>query len=139
MSGWLKLCMTKGEDVFNLISHIEMLIEKSVTKIYTVKALTAYDKSVKDRADRVGIRAFERVDSADVLRHLCYDGTVLAQRLTYQKPKTQGKSKHSPNTCYAYNRPEGCRNDPCRYRHACDVCGIGGHPAEKCQKTESKK
>ena len=135
----VKVLYDQGEDIFNLISHIEMLVEKSATKIYTVKALAAYDKSVKDRADKMGIRAFESVDSAEVLRHLCYDGTVLAQRGSYQKPKTQNKSKSSPNTCYAYNRPEGCRNDPCRYRHVCDICGTGGHPSEKCLKTESKK
>ena len=110
-----------------------------MTKIYTVKALTAYDNSVKDRADKVGIRAFESVDTAEVLRHLCYDGTVQAQKGSYQKPKVQSKSKTSPNTCYAFNRAEGCRNDPCRYRHVCDICGATGHSAEKCQKSEAKK
>ena len=135
----VKAMYEKGEDIFSLIAHIEILIEKSVTKIYTVKALTAYDSSVKDRADKVGIKAFDSVDTAEVLRHLCYDGTVQAQKIAYQKPKIQSKSTKSVNTCFAYNRSEGCRNDPCRYKHICSNCSTQGHTAESCKKGDVNK
>ena len=130
----------EGEDIFDIIKHIEVLVEKSVTKMYTLKALSNYDNSVKQRADKKGLKAFRDVDNSDILRYLSYDGTVMAYKLSNQpKTKPQSKPKQSQNSCYAYNRPEGCRNDPCRYKHVCGVCGVSGHNSEKCQKSEPKK
>ena len=88
--------------------------------------------------------AFAQVENSDILRYLSYDNTVVAQRLNTQGKVSKAQSNSKPrvqstNPCFAYNRPEGCRNDPCRFKHACSTCGTLGHVADKCQKGEAKK
>ena len=137
----MKALYEEGRDVRDVISHIEMILEKSVTKIYTINALVAYDGAVKERANRIGIEAFAQVENADILRHLSYDGTISAQRLASQtKTKAaSAKPKVAQSGCFAFNRPEGCSNSPCRYQHNCSTCGVQGHPSDKCQKVEPAK
>ena len=133
-----------GEEITAVIDHVELLVEKSSTRIFTLNALVAYDRSVKDRADRKGLRAFGSVENSDILRYLGYDGTVNAQKQSTKNNSIGGKSSivknaNSPNVCFAFNRAEGCKMNPCRYRHVCSGCGIQGHAAEACRKAEVKK
>ena len=79
---------------------------------------TAYDASVKCRASEDGLREISKVCNSEVLRHLSYDGTVIAQKMASQNKSNSKKpttATSSQNSCFAYNRPEGCKFNPCRY------------------------
>ena len=128
----------EGEDIISLIDHIEILVEKSGTRVYTLAALSNYDESVKNRANKKGIKAFKNVENSDILRYLSYDGSIIAQRAGSGNKGTK-KVVPSQNTCFAYNRAEGCKMNPCRYRHVCSNCGTQGHTAEACKKGDIKK
>ena len=65
------ILLKQGEDIEGLLSHMEMLCEKALTKVYRVGPLVTYDKSVRDRADLVGPEAFGTVLTSDVFRFFC--------------------------------------------------------------------
>ena len=139
----LKQLNEEGEDITGLVDHMELLIEKSCTKIYLLSSLSAYDAAVKTRASEDGIGAFKSVSNSEVLRHLSYDGTVVAQR-AYSQSKARptgtktGTVGTSQNSCFAFNKVDGCKFNPCRFRHSCSSCGTPGHSAVNCKKAENK-
>ena len=89
--------------------------------------------------NKKGIKAFKNVENSDILRYLSYDGSIIAQRAGSGTNKSTKKVVPSQNTCFAYNRAEGCKMNPCRYRHVCSNCGTQGHNAEACKKGDIKK
>ena len=76
----IKQMSEEGRDVVGIIDHMELLIEKSLTKIYLLNSLVTYDASVKNRASENGLNEIGEVCNSEVLRHLSYDGTVIAQK-----------------------------------------------------------
>ena len=47
-------------------------------------------------------------------------------------PQATQRSDPTPYRCFRYNSTEGCHTRGCRFSHACQKCGRGGHPAFKC-------
>ena len=137
----IKQMSEEGRDVVGIIDHMELLIEKSLTKIYLLNSLVTYDASVKNRASENGLKEIGEVCNSEVLRHLSYDGTVIAQKMASQGKQSNKKSvstSSSQNSCFAFNRPEGCKFNPCRYRHVCSGCNTQGHSVVNCKKSEPK-
>ena len=40
----------EGRDIIGIVDHMELLVEKSLTKIYMLNSLAAYDASVKEQS-----------------------------------------------------------------------------------------
>lgn len=127
----VKYLAEQGEDLVGLISHVELLCEKALTKVYRPSALIAYDQSVRGRASDKGPSAFGFVANVDVLRYFSFDSTVVA---TSSKPKTTVKSGGGEKKpCFTFNKTEGgCKMQGCRYTHCCMYCRSTSHGASSC-------
>ena len=131
----VKLLAFDGEDILALINHIELLCEKSMTRVYRPSALIDYDKSVRDRANKGGPEQYQLVQNVDVLRYFSYDSTVVAGSNpgVHQKKMVAGTLFKKASPCFAYNKSDkGCSMQNCKYRHACMYCRSSSHGAWSC-------
>ena len=131
------ILLKQGEDVEGLLSHMEMLCEKAMTKVYRVGPLVTYDKSVRDRADLVGPEAFGTVLTSDVFRFFSYDSTVVSvSKLNKNKPVSGKSGEKRP--CFAFNKGK-CEISTCRYSHTCIFCRSASHGSMTCSNSKSDK
>ena len=133
----VKSLFLQGEDLLGLISHIELLCEKAMTRVYRIPSLIAYDHSVRVRASAKGPDGFGQVENADVLRYFAYDSTVVASAAkTKSVTKTSGGGDRKP--CFAFNKGD-CKVQSCKFSHFCMYCRSQAHGASGCASTKTTK
>ena len=119
-----------------------LVAEKAERRVFASEALIGYDESVKDSAKENGLSAFKKVDPANIVKHLSYDGTQLAvnsrrpntSRNTSSRGSGSGPTLNHNFACIKFNFAQGgCKaGSSCRYKHICSACGGPGHSNGDC-------
>ena len=137
----MALALYKREkDIAGVLKHIILIAEKADKDVFEAEALINYDESVKDSAKEDGIKAFSKLDPANIVKHLSYDGTHQAKNgkgaaAAAKRPASAArKSGARKGACLKHNfDPSGCsRGRDCYYKHACSACGAFGHINDGC-------
>ena len=133
----INIAFEQGQDIRGLVDHVEMLCQKSSTKVFQVAALCNYDKAVRLRADREGIAAFSKVEAGDILKYFSYDSSMNA--VSSRTSKSKPKSDNSGKPCFSFNKADlTCTVVGCKYKHVCMYCHSTAHGASECN-AQSKK
>ena len=127
----------KDRDIKGMLKHSILLAEKADADVFHSEALISYDESVKTLAGEEGITAFSKLDPANIIKHLCYDGTKAARAAKNRgftraaaPPRASGGST---SACFKFNFASGgCRRTKCSYPHVCSACSGPGHVNADC-------
>ena len=65
---------TKG-----LLKHMLLVAEKTDGDTFIEETLIAYDKNIKEKAKELAMKAFSKVDSTVLMKHLTYEGILRAR------------------------------------------------------------
>ena len=75
------------------------------------------------------------------IARLLHEGAGTPAHVPYRRrsapppcPRAAPPQVASIPACYDFNKTEGCRRAACRFRHACDRCGLSNHPRVRCRK-----
>ena len=68
----------KKRDIRGFLEHVILVAEKADGPLFASEALIQYDESVKSTAKERGLKSFRKIDPANIVKHLSYDGTQLA-------------------------------------------------------------
>ena len=143
----------KERDILGFLDHMILVAEKAEKRVLASEALIGYDESVKESAKENGLKVFKKVDPANIVKHLSYDGTQLAvnsrrpnaSRTTASRSSASGPNLNHNFACIKFNFTQsGCKaGSSCRYKHICSACGGSGHSNGDCpnvdRATNSKK
>ena len=124
----------EGEDLSGLLQHGLLLAEKSSKGVYKFDALLSYDEVVRKRAGREGVSEFKNVRQEEVMKHFCFDNSVV----TELKKPSKTKSKRAEKVCLRYNGDDGCTMKNCFYAHKCLACDDPGHAKRDCKNIKKK-
>ena len=58
----------KERDILGFLDHMILVAEKAERRVFASEALIGYDESVKDSAKEIGLKAFKKVDPANIVK-----------------------------------------------------------------------
>ena len=138
----IRILLEQGEgleEILGVLDHFEHLCEKALTRVYRPAALISYDKSVRARANEHGPQSFASVKNVDVLRFFSYDNTIVANTKKGSEGRKNPSATPGKGSCFAFNRPEGCKHTSCRYAHTCMFCRSTSHGSSSCSTAPKAK
>ena len=136
----------KKRDIRGFLEHVILVAEKADGPLFASEALIQYDESVKLAAKEHGPKSFRKIDPANIVKHLSYDGTqvaVNAKRSSHPAKKgpssSMGPAQKSAGashnfSCLKHNFTlGGCRSGSfCRFKHICSACSSPQHINADC-------
>lgn len=100
--------LERGEPLKGFLSHGLTITEKAASGAYQDRAYIAYDASVRQRAKKIGPRAFDSPINEDLIRHFSLENSK-----RFGVARGQSGSKRKSNTCYRFNSETGCGAKDC--------------------------
>ena len=133
----------KKRDIRGFLEHVILVAEKADGPLFAAEALIQYDESVKQTAKEHGLKSFRKIDPANIVKHLSYDGTQVAMNAKRgiqsskkaPAPASNQKSAGASHdfSCLKHNFTlGGCRAPSCRFKHICPACASLNHVNADC-------
>ena len=135
----------KKRDIRGFLEHVILVAEKADGPLFASEALIQYDESVKQTAKEHGLKSFRKIDPANIVKHLSYDGTQVAVNAkrniqTSKKASNPMAMSHQKSagathnfSCLKHNFTlGGCRAPSCRFKHICSACSSPQHINADC-------
>ena len=132
----------KKRDIRGFLEHVILVAEKADGPLFAAEALIQYDESVKQTAKEHGLKSFRKIDPANIVKHLSYDGTLVAvnakRNIFSGGKKTSVAPQKSAGTAHDFSCLKhnftlgGCKSSGCRFKHICSACGSPQHINADC-------
>ena len=124
--------LSLGLPVKQFAKHVRFLSDKS--QVFNSSALVRYALAVREKAELLGPDAFVYGDHELYHTHLEVESLKPKSKQAVSTNAAKA-AKGRRRLCWKFNRSEGCKMDPCRWKHECKECG-GSHGFHEC---DSKK
>ena len=134
----------KKRNITGFLEHVILVAEKADGPLFASEALIQYDESVKLTAKEHGLKSFSKIDPANIVKHLSYDGTQVAmnakrniqvnKRATGPAPAQKSAGTSHNFSCLKHNFTlGGCpKGSACRFKHICSACSAPNHLNADC-------
>ena len=125
------------ENLRRYMGHCAYMCMHAATNNYADKAFRNYDRAVREKAKKKGLKAFRMGDGRLTLLHFNLDNTRNSREI--RKPTRQSTNARNFDSarkiCYAFNyNKDGCSVSKCEYEHRCIVCKSSDHTIDSCKK-----
>lgn len=124
----------EGEDVVPALKHLEFMAKKSTMGVYKQDTYVEYDKTVRRRAGREGLKSLGQLETEEIATNFCPENMVSKDSKGASKASSKRKTIRY---CRLFN--DGCCTfKNCSYAHVCMACDELGHSRIECTKVKSK-
>lgn len=123
-----------GEDITPILKHAEFMAKKSTLGAYRHDTYSEYDKLVRRRADRDGLKEFGLLATEEIATCFCPENMLKHEK---NPVKMVNSKKKTPPHCRQYNEGQ-CQYKNCVYSHICMCCDEQGHGHVECPKLRAK-
>ena len=134
------------EDTDNFIKHLGYMCMQGEQNAFKAKAHVAYDRHVRETADKLGWAAFSTGNVNATMQHYSISNLVTSNVGGKGKGQNSSASKSSSKkgqkkgACQAWNYYDGCSaGAKCTMYHSCATCYSVDHAAKSCPNPSSQR
>lgn len=129
----------ESDDFRGYLGHLAYMTMHAITNNYNDSAYRGYDKAVREKVKRKGLKCFKMGDQELSLLHFNLDNARLtrdtrrATRPATSHRKVWESNARARGACYAHNFTKGgCIEKECTWEHSCIACKSTSHIISKC-------